>query len=96
MTAGGERTMRTCLGAAADMCTPDLLPEGWSRGAGLVHVEGYILYKPQLATAALQAARASGSLVRLCVHACMCVGAYVCACAWVCARTRARARVCVC
>eukprot|EP00884_Botryococcus_braunii_P009420 jgi/Botrbrau1/1847/Bobra.146_1s0041.1 len=65
VTPGGERTMRTCLAAAADLSTPDLLPEGWSLGATLVHVEGYILYKPKLAVAALRCARDAGALVSM-------------------------------
>jgi sugar/nucleoside kinase (ribokinase family) len=55
--------MRTCLAAAGDLSSPDLLPEGWSAGATLVHLEGYILYKPELASAALRSAREAGSLV---------------------------------
>ncbi len=55
--------MRTCLGAAAELRCVEQLPAGWADGAALVHVEGYILYKPALARDALRAARQAGALV---------------------------------
>jgi sugar/nucleoside kinase (ribokinase family) len=57
--------MRTCLGAAAELRCVEQLPAGWPDGAALVHVEGYILYKPALARDALRAARRAGALVSL-------------------------------
>jgi sugar/nucleoside kinase (ribokinase family) len=57
--------MRTCLGAAAELGCAEQLPAGWAAGAALVHVEGYILYKPALARDALRAARRAGALVNV-------------------------------
>ena len=56
--------MRTCLGAAAELCREAQLPRGWAAGAVLVHCEGYMLYRPAFARAVLRAARQAGALVR--------------------------------
>ena len=56
--------MRTCLGAAAELCSEAQLPRGWAAGAALVHCEGYALYRPAFARAVLRAARQAGALVR--------------------------------
>jgi hypothetical protein len=64
VTPVGERTMRTCLAAAAELSSPDLLPDRWADGATLVHFEGYVMYKPAFAAAAMRAARSAGALVR--------------------------------
>jgi sugar/nucleoside kinase (ribokinase family) len=91
VTPDGERTMRTCLGAASTLCSADaqLGPRGWLEielpsAAGsapppsppppspqnqqprmLVHLEGYTLYRPQLAAEALRAARRRGGQTSL-------------------------------
>lgn len=65
VSSGGERTMRTYLGAAAELCSEAQLPRGWAAGAALVHAEGYMLYRPAFARAVLRAARQAGALVRL-------------------------------
>ena len=57
--------MRTCLGAAAELCSEAQLPRGWAAGAALVHCEGYALYRPAFARAVLRAGRQAGALVRL-------------------------------
>ncbi len=63
MTEGGQRTMRTYLAAASGLTGISQLPSGWLAGCKLLHLEGYVLYRPQLAVEAVQAARKQGSLV---------------------------------
>jgi sugar/nucleoside kinase (ribokinase family) len=65
ITPDGQRTMRTCLGAAAHLTSAALLPPGWPQGLSLLHCEGYCLYKPQLAREAMAAAKKAGALVSL-------------------------------
>ena len=55
--------MRTCLSAAAELRTPEQLPEGWDQSVSLLHLEGYCLYRPQVAEAAIKAAREAGAAV---------------------------------
>lgn len=57
VTPEGQRTMRTCLGAAALLKSEQQLPEGWSEGAAAVHVEGYALWREGLASGAMDRAR---------------------------------------
>ena len=64
--------MRTCLSAAAELQRPEQLPEGWADGAALLHLEGYCLYRPHLAEAAILTARHKGAAVSaaaFCSHA---------------------------
>ena len=63
VTSSGERTMRTCLGAAAELQSAAQLPAGWVTGATLVHCEGYVLYRPAFARDVLRAARRARALV---------------------------------
>ena len=56
----GQRTMRTCLGAAALLREEKQLPRGWSEGAVAVHVEGYALWREGLAAGATGVARCEG------------------------------------
>jgi sugar/nucleoside kinase (ribokinase family) len=80
ITPDGERTMRTCLGAAARLRSAEaqLAPRRWlelssTNGAKqppqqprlLVHLEGYALYRPELAAGALRAARAKNGAASL-------------------------------
>eukprot|EP00775_Hariotina_reticulata_P013102 gene13102-13230_t len=65
VTPDGQRTMRTCLGASAQLTSASLLPVDWCRGAVLLHCEGYCLYRPQLAQEAMLAAKAAGALVSI-------------------------------
>lgn len=64
ITPDGQRTMRTCLGAAQKMTAAHLpgQPLGKCR---LMHCEGYCLYKPDLAMSAMQQAKAGGAIVSL-------------------------------
>lgn len=61
----GQRTMRTYLGASLCMGAADFPEEEALTGAKLLHIEGYTLYRPELAVAAMKAAKARGALVSL-------------------------------
>jgi sugar/nucleoside kinase (ribokinase family) len=72
VTPDGQRTMRTCLGAAAGLADAAQLPRGWAAPAApppaaleLAHFEGYCLYRPAFAAGAMRAARAAGAKVSL-------------------------------
>lgn len=62
---GGQRTMRTYLGASLRMDAANFPEDEALDGARLLHVEGYTLYRPELAKAAMQAAKARGATVSL-------------------------------
>jgi sugar/nucleoside kinase (ribokinase family) len=64
VTPDGERTMRTCLGAAAALDAQQLAPATFL-GAKLVVVEGYSLFNHELARAIVRNARAAGCAVAL-------------------------------
>lgn len=63
VTPGGQRTMRTCLGAAAELQDAAQLPAGWADGCAWLHCEGYCLHRPAVAIAAMRAAREAGAQV---------------------------------
>ena len=63
VTEGGQRTMRTHLAAASGLASVSQLPSEWLEGCKLLHLEGYVLYRPKLAEEAMQAARKHDSLV---------------------------------
>ena len=59
VTADGERTFATCLGAAAEMCADDIKPElfnGWD----ILYVEGYLVANPSMLNKAMETAKAAG------------------------------------
>ena len=59
VTADGERTFATCLGAAAEMCADDIRPElfeGWD----ILYVEGYLVANPIMLDKALATAKEAG------------------------------------
>ena len=59
VTADGERTFATCLGAAAEMCADDIQPElfnGWD----IFYVEGYLVANPDMLRKAIQTAKDKG------------------------------------
>lgn len=59
VTADGERTFATCLGAAAEMCADDIrreLFEGWD----VLYVEGYLVANPTMLDKAVKTAKAAG------------------------------------
>jgi sugar/nucleoside kinase (ribokinase family) len=64
ITPDGQRTMRTCLGAAAHLST-DTLPLECLQGCALLHCEGYMFFKPVLLKAAIAAAKAAGAQVSI-------------------------------
>lgn len=65
VTPDGQRTMRTCLAAAACFRDPGSVPAELVQGAGLVHCEGYCLYRPGLTEGLLAAGRATGAATSL-------------------------------
>ncbi|KAK9829366.1 hypothetical protein WJX72_005432 [[Myrmecia] bisecta] len=65
VTPDGQRTMRTCLAAAQELASADMLPEGWADSCRLLHCEGYTLYRPQLAAEAMRRARQAGAQVSM-------------------------------
>ncbi|MFW5908108.1 MAG: adenosine kinase [Desulfosalsimonas sp.] len=64
VTPDAQRTMFTCLGAAAEMTPEEIKPECF-KDAGIVHVEGYLLFNRDLMDAVLKAAKASGAKISL-------------------------------
>jgi sugar/nucleoside kinase (ribokinase family) len=64
VTPDAQRSMFTCLGAAAEMLPPDI-SENSVENAAVVHIEGYLLFNPQLILKVLKTAKASGALVSL-------------------------------
>mgnify|MGYP006299387439 CR=1 FL=1 len=59
-----ERTMRTCLGAAANL-KPDEIQISDFEGYDCVHIEGYLLFNQELALAVLKNAKAAGCTISL-------------------------------
>lgn len=64
ITQDSQRTMLTCLGAAAEMGTHDLATAAFAQAA-VTLVEGYLVYNPELFSQALNVARKAGSLIAL-------------------------------
>ncbi len=64
VTPDSERTMRTDLGAAA-LLDPESISAEDFRGIDFVHVEGYLLFNPELALKVLQSAKEAGCEVSL-------------------------------
>ena len=64
ITPDAQRSMFTYLGASAET-TPEELDSGFFDGAAIVHIEGYLLFNPELITGVLQAAKAAGARVSL-------------------------------
>ena len=64
VTADGERTFATCLGAAAEMCSDDIQPEllkGWD----ILYVEGYLVANPTMLRKAIETAKALGMTIAI-------------------------------
>ena len=64
VTADGERTFATCLGAAAEMCAEDIQPEllqGWD----IFYVEGYLVANPTMLRKAIETAKAQGMTIAI-------------------------------
>ena len=64
ITPDAQRTMITYLGASADTRPEEITPECFTDCA-VVHMEGYLLFNPDLVVAALKAAKNAGSMVSL-------------------------------
>ena len=64
VTADGERTFATCLGAAAEMCADDIQPEllqGWD----IFYVEGYLVANPTMLRKAIETAKDQGMTIAI-------------------------------
>ena len=64
VTADGERTFATCLGAAAEMYADDIKPElfqGWD----IFYVEGYLVANPTMLKKAIETAKAQGMTIAI-------------------------------
>lgn len=64
ITPDAQRSMLTFLGAASES-RPEEVLSGCLEGAAIVHVEGYLLFNPELIRSTLQAARAAGARISL-------------------------------
>lgn len=64
VTPDGERTMRTHLGAAAALAAAEITSDDF-RGFDYAHVEGYLLFDPDLMAQVLDAARQAGCRISL-------------------------------
>ena len=64
ITPDAQRSMLTFLGAASES-HPDEVLSGCLSGAAIVHVEGYLLFNPELIRSALRGARAAGAKISL-------------------------------
>lgn len=64
ITPDAQRTMITYLGASADTQPEEITPQCFSDSA-VIHMEGYLLFNPDLMAASLEAAKQAGALVSL-------------------------------
>lgn len=64
ITPDAQRSMFTFLGASAET-SPEEMHKGCFDGAAIVHIEGYLLFNPDLIMGALQAAKAVGARISL-------------------------------
>ncbi|HEY4302813.1 MAG TPA: adenosine kinase [Candidatus Didemnitutus sp.] len=64
VTADGQRTMRTHLGAAMTLSPEEIIADDF-RDARHAHIEGYLLFNPALAEKVAQTARAAGCTLSL-------------------------------
>ena len=64
VTADGERTFATCLGAAAEMCADDIQPELF-KGWDIFYVEGYLVANPTMLRKAIETAKALGMTIAI-------------------------------
>jgi sugar/nucleoside kinase (ribokinase family) len=64
ITPDAERTMLTNLGASADIL-PEEVSADMFAGSAVVHLEGYLLFSPDLMAATLAAAKAAGARISL-------------------------------
>jgi sugar/nucleoside kinase (ribokinase family) len=64
ITPDAQRTMRTCLSAAMTLAPEEISPEDFV-GCRHAHLEGYLLFNPDLANAVINAARSAGCTISL-------------------------------
>ncbi|MDL2268411.1 adenosine kinase [Desulfosarcina sp. OttesenSCG-928-G17] len=64
ITPDSQRTMLTHLGASADTQPEEITPNCFADSA-IVHLEGYLLFNPELMDAALKAAKTAGARISL-------------------------------
>jgi sugar/nucleoside kinase (ribokinase family) len=64
ITPDAQRSMLTYLGASAET-RPEDISEKLFKDAAIVHIEGYLLFNPELMQAALAAAKAAGAKISL-------------------------------
>jgi sugar/nucleoside kinase (ribokinase family) len=64
ITPDAQRTMLTYLGASADT-QPEEITAACFADSAVVHIEGYLLFNPDLMLAALKAAKSAGTLISL-------------------------------
>ena len=64
ITPDSERTMRTFLGAAGTLLPSEVTPADFA-GYEVVHIEGYLLFNPELIKRVLVSAREAGSKISL-------------------------------
>lgn len=64
ITPDAQRSMLTCLGASSDIEPEEIIPFHF-KGCAVAHVEGYLLFKPDLFRAVIKTAKAAGALVSL-------------------------------
>jgi sugar/nucleoside kinase (ribokinase family) len=64
VTADGERTFATCLGAAAELCADDIKSELF-KGWDIFYVEGYLVANPTMLRKAVETAKAQGMTIAI-------------------------------
>ncbi len=64
ITPNAQRSMLTCLGASAEIKPKEIVPPHFD-GCAVAHVEGYLLFNPDLFWAVIKTAKATGALVSL-------------------------------
>ena len=64
ITPDAQRTMFTCLGASAETRPEEITARSFE-DAAVVHVEGYLLFNPDLIQASLDAAKEAGALISM-------------------------------
>jgi sugar/nucleoside kinase (ribokinase family) len=64
ITPDAQRSMLTCLGASADIKPEEIAPSHFD-GCAVAHVEGYLLFNPDLFRAVIKTAKGAGAIVSL-------------------------------
>ena len=64
ITPDGQRTLRTCLGAAVTLSPEEITVEDFSSSRH-AHIEGYLMFNPALAIAVVDCARAAGCSISI-------------------------------